>query len=228
MDNTAEIWKEIRGLQEWIDSNQRYNSIEHPEPLNDLFISHKLKKRLYGDVIVVCTDHYHWETIVEYNKDIRQFKKIIADIFRDHHRVVQQYINHLEKVEQCRERVKKLLMTLWPEYCTEYKDKQVFDTFQCNNNNRNFYQFQKQMDIQGVYFLWGCSGLDYIGQSINIKNRLAGNHHVFRRGEHIIGIIPTSQDQERWYIEAQMINACCPTQNMRRNNPARFEFGESG
>ena len=60
--------------------------------------------------------------------------------------------------------------------------------------------------IPGIYFLFDNDlRLVYIGQSINIHNRMK-SHHVYEFGKHIIGLWTTSDnderlDTERWLIQ---------------------------
>jgi hypothetical protein len=66
----------------------------------------------------------------------------------------------------------------------------------------------------GVYLLWKDKGLDYIGQSVNIKKRLA-HHRVYEKDEHLIGLVQISPKEKREVVEIALIGALHPAQNIK-------------
>lgn len=66
----------------------------------------------------------------------------------------------------------------------------------------------------GIYLLWKDRELHYIGQSANIKKRLA-RHRVYEKDEHLIGFVPVGPREKREVVEIALIGALHPAQNVK-------------
>lgn len=65
----------------------------------------------------------------------------------------------------------------------------------------------------GVYLLWRENELDYIGRSINVRGRLDGEHKVYHKDEHLIGLISIPEKRKQKVVEIALIGALHPAQN---------------
>lgn len=71
------------------------------------------------------------------------------------------------------------------------------------------------MRQSGVYVLIHQQ-IEYIGQSVNIFNRLSSSHHVYDPLTHrVIGVVPQHEDKKRLALERKMINYYQPRRNIR-------------
>jgi hypothetical protein len=75
---------------------------------------------------------------------------------------------------------------------------------------------QRELFGGGVYFLWNQSGLQYIGQSEWIWNRLTTGHSVIGGdlGTWVVGVIPAGNKRDRLRLEAYCIRKFNPPLNV--------------
>jgi len=73
--------------------------------------------------------------------------------------------------------------------------------------------------ISGVYLLISLNGLEYIGQSKNIKQRLNKSHQVFEENKHWVGIIKVNNNYKRIAMERYLIGLLEPRYNKQRYHP---------
>jgi len=78
-----------------------------------------------------------------------------------------------------------------------------------------FYESNLQLPGQtgGIYLLWDNDILEYIGRSIDVRQRLRGGHRVYRHGQHLIGLIPINSTQKQKVVEVALIGVLHPIYN---------------
>jgi hypothetical protein len=81
---------------------------------------------------------------------------------------------------------------------------------------------QRELFCGGVYFLWDKDGLQYIGQSDYVWQRLNNSHQVAGRdlSTWIVGVIPVEDTRERRRLESYCISTFRPPVNRTTRNPA--------
>lgn len=98
---------------------------------------------------------------------------------------------------------------LWNGELSEYK-KYIYPGSDCR---------QRPLFGSGVYFLWNSDGLQYIGQSDFIWERLERHHVICKskedRSAWIVGVIPVKDSRERLRLEAYCITNFRPARNAR-------------
>jgi len=79
----------------------------------------------------------------------------------------------------------------------------------------NFYASSTHLPKKapGVYLLWEGDDLDYIGRSINVQGRLNGDHRVYHKDKHLIGLVSIPDKRRQKVVEVALIGALHPAQN---------------
>jgi hypothetical protein len=112
----------------------------------------------------------------------------------------------------------KWINALWPLDIKERVQGVKLEIFRARSYINDTTRRQKIVPHEpGIYFLWGELGLEYIGHSKNVNQRLVG-HNYYKRGHHIIGVAFVSDFNQRVSVEKQLIKTYRPIKNIAHKN----------
>jgi len=229
--NFGVLWKYPVCNKSWLkwDIGRSYSHYYAPESYNRNFISYlpmlKDDKEKFENLkecmeqLRLALDQDIEEIIDRRFLGIAKVDSQIADLYNKAIKYVKDRMNELPKEIEClRDQAINLQINSLGDWEADLLRNYVSDWYD---------DWRNLPHVSGVYVLLN-RGIDYIGESQDIRSRVTRSHNVYKYPEHMIGIV-IADEQQRKEVETRLIRILRPKKNIRHNKPKeQFEFFQGG